>query len=222
MKVLGILGTPHTQGNTVLLLDAVLAGAAAAGAETEKVNLGDCTLNYCVGCGRCYAVGECVYDDDAEDLKAKIAEADGVVLASPNYINSVTAQLKTLMDRCSLEIHTQQWLGKYGAAVATAGGSGEDEVAEYANAFLRVCGAQTVGIAAARAAGVGALADQETALARAEALGGELAAAIAEQRTYPDQVAAQRLFAERMKQLVQYMAEKAPFQYDYWEKMGWL
>ncbi len=222
MKVLGILGSPHTNGNTVLLLDAVLAGAAAAGAETEKINLADLQLAFCVACGRCYAVGECVHDDDAEMVKEKIGEADAIVLASPNYINSVTAQLKTLMDRCSLQIHCQVWRGKYGAAVATAGGSGEEEVAEYANAFLRVCGAQTVGVTTARAAGVGALQDQEAALARAEALGKDLMAAVAEQRVYPEQVAANAAFAERMKQLVLHMAEHAPFQYDYWEKMGWL
>jgi multimeric flavodoxin WrbA len=222
MRVLGILGSPHTQGNTVLLLDAVLAGAAAAGAETDKVNLAGLTLDYCVACGRCYSRGECFHDDDVETIKEKLAAADGIVLASPNYINSVTAQLKTVMDRCSLQIHCQMWQGKYGAAVATAGGSEEEAVAEYANHFLRICGAQTVGAATARGAGVGALADQEAALARAEALGRDLMAAIAEQRVYPDQVAAAALFTERMKQLVLHMAEHAPFQYDYWERMGWL
>ena len=36
MKVLGILGTPHTKGNTVLLLDAVLEGAAAPTAQARS------------------------------------------------------------------------------------------------------------------------------------------------------------------------------------------
>ena len=222
MKVLGILGTPHAQGNTVLLLDAALAGAAAAGAETEKVNLAGLSLEFCVACGRCYATGECLYDDDGEAVKEKLAAADGIILAAPNYINSVPAQLKALMDRCSLQIHTQMWRGKYGAAVATAGGSEEDAVAEYMNHFLRTCGAQTVGIATARAAGVGALLDQDAALARAQALGKDLVAASGEKRIYPEQAAAQAVFQERMKQLVLHMAAHAPFQYEYWEKMGWL
>jgi multimeric flavodoxin WrbA len=222
MKVLGILGSPHNAGNTVLLLDAALQGAQAAGAETERVRLGDLDLEFCVACGRCYAVGECIHDDDVEMVKEKMALADGLVLASPNYMNGVTAQLKTLMDRCALQVHCALWKGKYGAAVATAGGSGEQEIAEAANAFMRHCGAQTVGLATAKAAGVGALQEQEAALARAEALGRDLVAAIREKREYPEQTAEYTVMAERMKQLVVRMAEHAPFQYEYWEKMGWL
>ena len=222
MRVLGILGTPHVKGNTVLLLDAALAGAAAAGAETEKVFLAGLKLEFCVACGQCYAEGECIYDDDAEEVKEKMGAAEGIILGAPNYINSVPARLKALMDRCALQIHTQRWLGKYGAAVATAGGSEEDEVARYMNHFLSVCGAQTVGIATARAAGVGALLDQEAALAAAQALGADLVAAIREKRVYPEQAAAQAAFKERMRELVTRMADHAPFQHDYWEKMGWL
>lgn len=222
MKVLGILGTPHLKGNTVLLLDAALAGAAAAGAEVEKVKLAGMEMQFCVGCGKCYAGGDCIYNDEIEGVKEQIDAADGIILAAPNYINSVPAQLKTLMDRCSLQIHCQMWEGKYGAGLATAGGSEEDAVAEYENAFLRVCGMQTVGIATAKGAGVGALQDQEAALARAEALGRDLVVAIGEKRRYPVQLAANASFKERMKQLVMHMAEHAPFQYEYWEKMGWL
>ena len=222
MKVLGILGSPHTKGNTVILLDAVLAGAAGAGAEVEKVELGGLTLEFCQACGKCYATGDCLHDDDAERVKAKITAADGLVLASPNYVNSVTAQLKTLMDRCSLEIHCAMWKGKYGASVATAGGAGQEAGAEYMNGFMQVCGATTVGIATAAAASVAALADQDAAVAAAEFLGRDLVAAIREKRVYPEQQALQAMFMARFKQLVTHMAEKAPFQYEYWEKMGWL
>ena len=222
MKVLGILGTPHTGGNTVLLLDAVLKGAEAAGAEVEKIPMAGLDLNFCVACGRCYSTGECGFDDDTELLKAKMMEADGIVLAAPNWMLSVPAQMKALMDRCSLHVHCFLFTGKYGAAVATAGGSGEEGVAEYMNAWLRICGAQTVGIAAAKAAGVGAIMDQEAAVAQAVDLGRDLVAAITEKREYPDQAAAHAEFSERMKALVMHMAEKAPVQYDYWEKMGWL
>lgn len=222
MKVLGILGTPHNHGNTVLLLDAVLQGAAAAGAETEKIGLAGLDLKFCVACGKCYATGECIYDDDVEMLKSKMMAADGIVLASPNYIHGVTAQLKTLLDRCALFVHCFLLEGKYGAGVATAGGSGEEQVAVFQNEALQSYGMQTVGIAAARAAGMGALVEQEAALAHAAELGKDLVAAIREQRIYSDQAAAHTQFAEHMKQLVVRMAAQAPFQYEYWEKMGWL
>lgn len=222
MKIIGILGSPRTRGNTVLLLDAALAAAAEAGAQTEKLGLAGLELNFCTGCGRCYATGECIHDDGVTMLQAKMMEADGIILASPNYIRSVTAQLKTLMDRSSLHIHCFLFTGKYGASVATTGGGGAEAVAEFANDYLRACGARTVGIAVAQGAGVGALVDQEAAVARAAALGADLVAAIREQREYPDQAIAHESFCEQMKQLVTVMGDRAPFQFEHWEKMKWL
>jgi len=222
MKILGILGSPRDKGNTALLLEAVLKGAQAAGAETELIGLAGRDLQFCVACGRCYATGACIHEDDVEMLKAKLAEADGIVLGSPNYMRSVTAQLKTLMDRCSLHVHCFLWTGKYGAAAATAGGSGEEQVAEFLTEFLQHCGARTVGVAAAKGAGVGALVDQEAALTGAASLGQDLVAAIREKRTYAAQDSAHAAFSQRMKELVTRMADKAPFQYEHWETMGWL
>ena len=49
-------------------------------------------------------------------------DADGIVLGSPNYINQVTAQLKTVLDRMADSIHCQSFAGKYGCGVCTAGG----------------------------------------------------------------------------------------------------
>jgi multimeric flavodoxin WrbA len=222
MRILGILGSPHKGGNTNLLMEAALAGAAAAGAETEKVSLGDLDMKFCVACAKCYADGECIHKDDVEPLKAKMVEADGVVLGSPNYMHTITAQMKALMDRCSLHVHCFLLEGKYGAAVATAGGSGEEQVADYENEFLRLCGARTVGIAAAKAAGPQALLDQEAALERAAAMGRDLVAAIREKREYPGQAEAHAAFFPRMKELVTRMGDKCPFQYDHWRSKGWL
>ena len=59
MTILGILGSPHTHGNTAILLDAVLAGAAAAGAATQRRVLDHDSMNFCNGCSRCYREGRC-------------------------------------------------------------------------------------------------------------------------------------------------------------------
>jgi multimeric flavodoxin WrbA len=222
VKILGILGSPRNVGNTALLLDAVLKGAEQAGAQVERVNVAGMNMHCCVACGKCYATGNCVFEDDIEAVKAKMLAADGIVLASPNYMLSVTAQLKTIMDRCSLFVHCFMLKDKYGAAVATAGGGMEDEVAAYENMALQLCGAQTVGIATALGAGVGALVDEEAALAKATALGQDLVAAIGEKREYPEQADAHAQFFPRMKHLVTAMAEKCAFQREYWAQKGWL
>jgi len=222
MKILGILGSPRENGNTSLLLDAVLDGAAKAGAQTQKIGVAGLELNFCIACGKCHSTGKCFMEDGASMLQQKMMAADGIVLASPKYIGGITAQLKTVLDRFSVGVHCFLLDGKYGASVTTAGGDALPGPAEYANQCLRGFGAQTVGIVAAQARGVGALVDQETVLAQAADLGRDLVAAIAQKRQYPDQQQAHAVFFERMKNLVAFMGDHAPFQIEHWRKMGWL
>jgi len=222
MKILGILGSPHNHGNTVLLLDALLHAAAQAGAETEKIGVAGLDLKFCIACGECYRTGTCIYTDDVVNIHAKMMEADGIVLASPNYFRSTTAQLKTIFDRFSVAVHCFFLDGKYGASVTTAGSGDDTSVADLSNGYLQICGAQTVGTVGATGAGIGAIVDQEAALARAVELGTDLVAAIQEKRVYPDQMAAHAAFSEHMKDLVLMMGERAPFQVVHWKKMGWL
>lgn len=221
MKILGILGSPRVQGAAATLLDTVLDGARQAGASVERVNLSDLKLNFCASCGACYRSGACTQQDDFEALKAKLLAADGVVLASPVYVNSVPGQVKTLMDRCSYLIHCLLLDGKYAAAVATAGGSRQDEVAEYQNQFLSMCGAQIVGAVGALT-GTGGFRDPEQALAQAIALGKELAAAIAEKRQYPEQAEAHKQLFTRLQGMIRGMGPAYSAQYQHWEERGWL
>jgi multimeric flavodoxin WrbA len=50
--------------------------------------------------GRCTQKDNFDQKDNFESIKQKIRVADGLILASPNYIYSVSAQLKAFMDRC--------------------------------------------------------------------------------------------------------------------------
>ena len=57
-------------------------------------------LSGCLGCNACYRNGgACVQKDDMEEIRAKMLDADIIVLASPIYFYSMTAQMKTLIDR---------------------------------------------------------------------------------------------------------------------------
>ncbi|MBI2863164.1 MAG: flavodoxin family protein [Chloroflexi bacterium] len=100
MKVLGIIGSPRADGNTDLLVSRLLVGAAAAGAHTEKVRLGDLNYRPCDGCESCKPTGVCVIDDDLQPVHRKLTEADALVLGSPIYWHGLTAQTKALIDRC--------------------------------------------------------------------------------------------------------------------------
>ncbi|NJD77803.1 MAG: flavodoxin family protein [Candidatus Methanoperedens sp.] len=105
MKILGLVGSPRKGSSTDLLVDMVLKGAVSSGAAVEKINIGDLNLAFCTGCMECRQNnGVCRItkedsDDDLTRIIDKIAEAQGIVLASPVYIQHVPGQFKNLFDR---------------------------------------------------------------------------------------------------------------------------
>lgn len=221
MKILGINGSPRgTASLTLRLVEGVLAGAEQAGAETEFVDICFLDIRYCIGCGVCYTTGDCIHADEFGGLFTSMLESDGIVLGSPVYINSVTAQLKTVLDRMADAIHCQQFTGKYACAVSTAGGSHADEVVAYMNSVLRILGATTVG-------GVGVILGPDPsaiidAEIQARELGKTLASAIREQKKYLDQEIEHRAIRDRMKYLVTRNKDIWMHEYAHWAEMGWL
>jgi multimeric flavodoxin WrbA len=57
--------------------------------------------------------------DEFESTKEKILQSDGVVLASPNYIFSVSAQMKAFMNRCCGLVQCMVFEGIYFANRST-------------------------------------------------------------------------------------------------------
>ena len=99
MKVLGIFGSPRKGGNTELLLEELLKGAAKEGASVERLYLSDFTIIPCKECHGCDNTGSCVILDDMERIYPRLLEADVVILASPIFFYGVTAWAKALIDR---------------------------------------------------------------------------------------------------------------------------
>jgi multimeric flavodoxin WrbA len=219
MKIIGINASPKREkSQTRLLVMGVLEGARKAGADVTFVDICSLEIKYCTACGTCYAKGECIHDDDFPMLFLKLMEADGIVLGSPNYINSVTAQLKTMFDRMADAIHCQLFSGKYGCAVSTAGGSMADEVAGYMNETLLHLGAMTVG-----KVGVNLSGNPEAikpAEKQAKELGRKLVEAI--QTNWKDP-AQQKILDERkeyFKRMIMFNKDLWKHEYDYWKGMG--
>ena len=100
MKVLGIAGSPRRSGNTDLLLDEVMKGAASKGAEVKTIILNDINIDPCQHCDTCLAKGKCKIQDDMQMVYRELEQADRIVLASPLHFMSVTAQMKAMIDRC--------------------------------------------------------------------------------------------------------------------------
>jgi len=99
MKVLGILGSPRRGGNSEILLQAFLEGAAAGGAEVEEIRLRELKISPCQEIYHCLKDGTCPIKDDMQGLYDKLVAAEVVALASPVFFYSVSAQAKAMIDR---------------------------------------------------------------------------------------------------------------------------
>ena len=219
MKILAIIASPRgMQGNTGRLLEEVLAGVKEAGAETEILSLKTMNVQPCVACDVCHKTGICNIKDDYEGIKNKLFDCDGFILASPNYIFSVSAQMKALFDRCNGLIHCMALEGKYAAVVETSGGGEDDEVIAYMERFVNTLGANSVGGIGSPMAGIRAFPDETDLYDKARSLGRELCRCVAEGRTFPEQDAFISGFKARMTGLVDFMKEQWMFEQEYWEK----
>ena len=99
MYILGINGSPRRGGNTDILLDKVLEGAKAKGVKTEKVVLNALKFSPCQECDKLSNDGSCIIEDDMQPLYKKIKEADAIILTSPIFFGSLSAQTKMMIDR---------------------------------------------------------------------------------------------------------------------------
>lgn len=99
-KILILNGSPREKGNSSTLSSQAAAGAAAAGASVETLYLHRLNINPCDACDSCLNTsGECVIQDDMVGVYPKVAEADVIVLVSPIYWFTYSAQLKLCIDR---------------------------------------------------------------------------------------------------------------------------
>ena len=101
LKVVAFLGSPRKRGNTEILLEAALSGIREKAGEISLFRLGELNIPPCRNCGGCARTGRCAFrDDDMQGIYEAIRAADRVVLASPIYFFSVSAQTKSMIDRC--------------------------------------------------------------------------------------------------------------------------
>ena len=90
-----------------------MQGAIESGHRVEKVFLRDKTIHPCTGCGVCSQYKKpCPQKDDAAEIIGKMLAADVIVMATPVYFYTMSAQMKTLIDRCCagyLEIRDKEF-----------------------------------------------------------------------------------------------------------------
>lgn len=99
-NVIIISSSPRKGGNSDYLCNKFEEGAKEAGNNVEKIFLKDKQINYCLGCGYCNSNPKvCSQKDDMAEIGEKLINADVIVLSTPVYFYTMSAQLKTFIDR---------------------------------------------------------------------------------------------------------------------------
>lgn len=104
MKVIAINGSPRKNWNTAQLLENAIEGAKSAGAEIEFIHLYDLDYKGCRSCLSCKRentknYGRCSINDDLKPLFDKIEKADVLILGSPIYFGSLSAEMRAFLER---------------------------------------------------------------------------------------------------------------------------
>ena len=94
-------GSPRKHGNTATLCDAFVEGAEAAGNHVTRFDLQTMNIHGCLGCmkGGKDPQSPCVQKDDMAAILDRLVEADVIVMATPVYFYTMSAQMKMFIDR---------------------------------------------------------------------------------------------------------------------------
>lgn len=100
-NILILSSSPRRGGNSDRLCDEFMRGAIENGNRVEKIFLRDKTVHPCIGCSVCSQYKKpCLQKDDAAEIIDKMLAANVIVMATPVYFYAMSAQMKTMIDRC--------------------------------------------------------------------------------------------------------------------------
>jgi len=218
MQVLLISSSPHKEkSSTFLLAKEVLRGLNEEGIASEILHLDDFRVFFCKHCEACHKkLLRCSLKDDVNMILQKMLKADAILLASPNYINQVTASMKALFDRSANFIHCKRLLGKYVAGVVSSGSGENQEVLDYLKFYSNTCGAQYSG-------GVSALQQfGQDKKEEAFQLGKRIASDIREKKLYADQLKIIEQLKQHFARIIKLRKDDWQEEYKYWQEKGWL
>jgi multimeric flavodoxin WrbA len=129
MNVLVINSSYRKNGNTTRIIEMVaahmktIASKKRVNLNFENVHIGHLDIGFCRGCRVCFDQGEtkCPMKDDLLSIYEKMLASDGLILASPVYVNDVNGIMKNWIDRMAFLCHRPAFAGKQGMILTTVG-----------------------------------------------------------------------------------------------------
>ncbi len=234
MKILACIGSYRKKGNTARIVQMVEARMQALAAQHaapfgngvpldfETLYLSDLDIRPCRGCRACFDRGEdaCPLKDDIPLIRAKMDAADGLLLASPVYVDDVSGLVKNWMDRLAYLCHRPALGGKCAYSLATVGGGATGHALRTMNAALLTWGYHLVGQTGLK---MGALASADE-LGRyqpaADIAADKLFRAVAQQQALNPSFVS--LLAFKVQQLAWQRETQESYDRVWWQAQGWL
>jgi multimeric flavodoxin WrbA len=175
MKILTLIASRRTPGNSEILAKQAANGAKRAGADIEILNIADLKIAACEGCLACVFRGKCREEDEMDMLVEKLLAADGLIVAAPIYLLSPTSAIKKVMDRAlMMSLYLDDLTGKSrGALTMTVAGKADWNPIgmEVMNQFALSYGFPIYNYMEAYAPGPGEILLQDETMADVEKLG---------------------------------------------------
>ncbi len=229
MKIIALVSSQRKKGNTVRIVQMIeahmrtIAARQRISLEFETLYLGDMEVQFCRGCRSCFDRGEdkCPLKDDLPAIRAKMDAADGLILASPVYVDDVNGIAKNWMDRLAYVCHRPAFGGKCAYPLATVGGSSTTHALRTMNAALLTWGYHLAGQAGYKMGALMEHAELESRYQKETAqVARQLFRAVSEQHARRPSFVS--LVAFKIQQMAWQREPSGSYDYDYWQKQGWL
>lgn len=125
IRILGIAGSPVSEGNTeVLLKEALQAVIAGPGVEAETFNLSGLQIAGCRHCNWCIKNQDldkfCSISDGMDELYPAFLRADAIILATPVHIGRMSGIMANMIDRMRVFVYGSAHGGKLKDKVGAA------------------------------------------------------------------------------------------------------
>jgi multimeric flavodoxin WrbA len=131
-KVIGINSSKRKK-NTYKILQDIKEQFAHIGIDMDIINLHDYNIGECMGCENCIIRDKCHINDDVSMIMNKMKEYDGIIIATPIYLNNISGKLKTFFDRTCKWVHRPELIGIPIMNIVTTASSGISSTLKYMN-----------------------------------------------------------------------------------------
>jgi multimeric flavodoxin WrbA len=119
--IIGICGSPRQQATEYILKEA-LRMLENQGFETRFFTVRGKRIGFCTHCDYCLKNKECAFKDDMQEVQTLLKDAKGIIIATPVYNGGISAQTKTIMDRCRASVAADRNFFKHKIGMGIAAG----------------------------------------------------------------------------------------------------